>query len=139
MGFGLISPTLFDNGFDRAIDNMIDGLFYTPAVANRAFGVNRTVDVSEDDKNYKIRVAAPGVDKEDFEISIDGGKINIQYRQKEETPNRFFASSFDRSWRLPSGVTKENVSAKYKNGILHVNIDKGAIEDVKRVQHITVK
>ena len=120
MGLGLISPTLFDNGFDRAIDNMIDSLFYTPAVANRAFGVNR-------------------VNKEDFEIAIDGGKINVQYRQKEETPNRFFASSFNRSWQLPRGVTEENVSAEYQSGILHVSIDKTAIEDTSKVRHINIK
>ena len=139
MGFDLISPTLFDNGFDRAIDNMIDSIFYTPAVANRAFGVNRTVDVEEDEKKYTIKIAAPGVNKEDFEISIDGGKINIQYRQKNETPNRFFASSFNRSWRLPNGVTEDNITAKYKNGILNVDIDKTAIEDANKVQRISVK
>ena len=139
MGLGLISPTLFDNGFDRAIDNVIDHLFYTPAVANRAFGVNRTVDVEEDDKKYTIQIAAPGVDKEDFEISLDGGKINIQCRQRDETPNRFFASSFNRSWRLPSGVTEDNITAKYNNGILDVSIDKGAIEDINKIQRISVK
>ena len=139
MGFGLTTPTFFDNNFDRAVDTMIDHLFYTPTVANRGFGVNRTVDVVEDDKKYTIQIAAPGVNKEDFEISIDGGKINVQYRQKDETPNRFFASSFNRSWRLPNGATEDNVSAKYKNGILHVNIDKAGIADATKVQRITVK
>jgi len=139
MGFGLTTPTFFDNNFDRAIDNMIDSLFYTPTVSNRGFGINRTVDVVEDDKKYTIQIAAPGVNKEDFDISIDGGKISVQYRQKDETPNRFFASSFNRSWRLPSGVTEKNISAKYKNGILHVNIDKTGIEETAKTQRITVK
>ena len=139
MGLGLTTPTFFDNGFDRAIDNMIDHLFYTPTVANRGFGINRTVDVEEDEKKYTIQIAAPGVNKEDFEIAIDGGKINVQYRQKEETPNRFFASSFNRSWQLPRGVTEENVSAEYQNGILLVSIDKTAIEDVSKVRHINIK
>ena len=139
MGFGLTTPTFFDNNFDRAIDNMIDSLFYTPTASNRGFGINRTVDVVEDDKKYTIQIAAPGVNKEDFDISIDGGKISVQYRQKDETPNRFFASSFNRSWRLPSGVTEKNISAKYKNGILHVNIDKTGIEETAKTQRITVK
>ena len=101
--------------------------------------MNKIVKVEEDEKKYTIQIAAPGVNKEDFEIAIDGGKINVQYRQKEETPNRFFASSFNRSWQLPRGVTEENVSAEYQSGILHVSIDKTAIEDTSKVRHINIK
>jgi len=36
-------------------------------------------------------------------------------------------------------MTEDNVSAKYKSGVLHVNIDKAGIEDATKVQRITVK
>lgn len=86
------------------------------------------VNISEEKDQYKISVAAPGMEKDDFRIDIDDDILTIsaETENEEETPTRqeYNYSSFSRSFRLPASVVKDKVEAKYKDGILKLYLPK---------------
>lgn len=113
---------------------------------NRALTVP-AVNVSENTKNYKLSLAAPGMKKDDFKIDVDGSMLTISAERKQEkeekdekyTRKEYNYSSFSRSFTLPDEVNKEKIEALYENGILKLVLPKN--EETKRTtaRHITVK
>jgi len=104
---------------------------------NNNFSPTRTtlpsLNVRETQDNYKIEVAAPGMEKEDFNIELDGNTLNISSSkevkdEKEEegySRKEFSYQSFHRSITLPKDVAdEEKIEAKYKDGILQLTIPK---------------
>lgn len=86
------------------------------------------VNITEEKNQFKLTVAAPGMDKEDFKIDIEGDVLTISAdtEEMEETPTRqeYNYSSFSRSFRLPATIVKDKVEAKYSNGILKLYLPK---------------
>ncbi|MDJ1482028.1 Hsp20/alpha crystallin family protein [Cytophagaceae bacterium YF14B1] len=95
------------------------------------------VNVHENETGYTLEVAAPGQQKENFNINLDGRVLTISSEQKEEkkeengkwTRKEFNYSSFKRSFTLPENVNAENIEATYENGVLVVVVPKA--EEVK--------
>jgi HSP20 family protein len=94
------------------------------------------VNVEETDKEYRIEVAAPGLEKNDLRIAVNEGVLTISSEkktEKEEKDDRYIRrefgyTSFCRSFTLPDGTNSDNISASHKNGVLNISIPK---EEVK--------
>ncbi len=94
------------------------------------------VNVEEDEKEYRIEVAAPGLEKEDLKVSVDDGVLTISSEKKVEKEDKkesyirreFGYTSFNRSFTLPEEVNSEKISAKHKNGVLHISIPKAEVK-----------
>lgn len=105
------------------------------------------VNVKETEKSFEIELAAPGLTKKDFEISVDNGMLTISSEKKEEkeekeknyTRKEFSYSSFSRSFTLPENVNEEDVKAYYEDGILKLHIAKNAIGTSKPKKAIEVR
>ncbi|MFW6202902.1 MAG: Hsp20/alpha crystallin family protein [Marinilabilia sp.] len=92
------------------------------------------VNVREDDNEYAIEVAAPGLKKDDFKVDYQNGKLTIssekQDEKKEEeegnvTRREFNYQSFQRTFNVPENMVKdEDISARYEDGILKVSLPK---------------
>src|SRR3989339_2277248 len=91
------------------------------------------VNVLENDHEFLIELAAPGMKKEDFRINLEDNVLTISSEKKEEkeekkdqyTRREFSYQSFQRSFTLPEYLAdREKVTAKYHDGILHINIPK---------------
>lgn len=127
---------LFDN---RSIDRVGTS---TPAI-----------NVMENDKEYKLELAAPGMCKDDFKIHInrDGNlviemeKKNCGCKGKEEEKKEcrfirkeFSYSKFSQTLLLPDNADKENIDAQVNNGILKVVIPKiekpRAEDEIKKIE-----
>ena len=88
------------------------------------------LNIKETDEAFHIELAAPGFSKEDFEVTIDNGCLNISAessssKEEEEdnyTRKEFSYSSFEKSLELPDSVKEEDVKATYKDGVLSFNI-----------------
>ena len=86
---------------------------------------------------YKIELAAPGMDKADFNVKLDGKILTISAEKKTEaaTENEkiirkeFGYKSFKRSFTLDEKIDAANITAKYENGILALELPKK--EEVK--------
>lgn len=90
------------------------------------------VNVMENEGNYEIEVAAPGLKKEDFSVSIESGVLTIigetkkeeEEKRKNYTRKEFSSKSFTKSFTLPNNVVEDEVSAKYEEGVLKLTIHK---------------
>lgn len=103
------------------------------------------VNVVENDQNYVMEVAAPGMKKEDFNIEVKEGMIVISAVNKREeekkddnfTRREFSYSRFTRSFRLPENVKADEIAANYEDGILKLDLPKKemtkAAENVKKI------
>ncbi len=97
------------------------------------------VNVKETENDFLIEVAAPGMKKEDFNVSYDNGRLTICSEKKNEkeekegekiTRKEFSYQSFQRSFSISENVVNaEKISADYKDGILHISLPKR--EEVK--------
>lgn len=98
------------------------------------------VNVRENENNFAIEVAAPGFNKNNFEVSIDNDMLTISAEVKhesEETTQKFARkefslSSFKRSFKLPKGIESDSIKAQYTNGILNLEIQKVKKEEPKK-------
>lgn len=97
------------------------------------------VNITEKNDYYHLEVAAPGFEKSNFNVKLEGNTLTIsgekQAEQKAETDKivkrEFSAKSFKRTFTLDEKIDATNISAKYENGILHVGLPKK--EEVKAV------
>lgn len=93
------------------------------------------VNIVEKNDAYHLEVAAPGWQKENFNVKLDANLLTISAEKKEEvkdetakTVRREFSSkSFKRSFTLDEKIDGANISAKYENGILKVDLPKKEI------------
>lgn len=100
-------------------------------------GTNSTlpaVNVRENDDEFMIEVAAPGMKKEDFKINYDNGRLTISSEISEDRQNaederytrrEYRYKSFQRSFTVPENVVYgEKIQAQYTDGILSISLPK---------------
>ena len=115
-------PTVFNDLFDAD---------FMP----RANATAPAINVKENDKEYTVEVAAPGMKKEDFNVHIkDEGNLIIKMEQKQEQKEEdkntrylrreFSYSKYEQTLILPDDVEKEHISAKVEHGVLTVELPK---------------
>lgn len=107
--------------------------------------VQPVVNILETAEGFRLEVAAPGLSKEDFKVSVEknvltisGQKENVRAEEGVKVHRREFAfGAFERVFRLPENIDTNHIKANFKNGILYVNLDKKA-ESKPAVKTITV-
>lgn len=109
------------------------------------------VNIIENENEFLVEVAAPGLKKDDFKIKIvDDDQLQISFEKKEETEEKdkrgnylrreFSYTNFQRTLLLPDNVDKEKISAKAENGVLHITIPKTEEKkEVKKEKLIDIK
>lgn len=113
-------------------NNVFDSLFSDALTKNQAVSKVPYVNIHEDVDAYKIELAAPGLNKEDFKIELKKDNLSIWAEQKTENTDakkdysrvEFTYTSFARSFILPEGIDADKITANYLNGILYVSIAK---------------
>lgn len=139
-GFVPSVNTLFDDIFTRDIFDWTDKNFST-------IGSNLpSVNLKETDNKLEVELAAPGMKKEDFKVEIDNNMLMISSEKQEEKKEErtkdnylrkeFNYQSFYRSFYLPEYIDESKVEARYKDGILHVEIAKK--ESTKKLANKTI-
>lgn len=99
------------------------------------------VDIHEDAEAYHFDVEAPGIEKDQFDISVENNTLSIRGKREshsEEKRKNFFRierdyGSFARSFSLPDTADVERVNAEYKNGVLHVKVAKKELLKPKKI------
>jgi HSP20 family protein len=90
------------------------------------------VNVEETEKEYVIDVAAPGLDKKDFKVSLDENVLTISSQKEQSSEEKkegylrreFNYSTFSRSFTLPEDTDASQINAVHKNGVLSIAIPK---------------
>ena len=92
------------------------------------------IDMSEDDKAYRISAELPGIDAKDIDVSVSGDTLVLKgekRQQKEEEDKNYHFSersygSFQRSFQLPWSIDRDKVAADFSNGVLTITLPKVA-------------
>ncbi|HEU5290163.1 MAG TPA: Hsp20/alpha crystallin family protein [Cyclobacteriaceae bacterium] len=110
-------------------------------------GINvPTANVTETPKEYKVELAAPGLERKDFNVEVDNHILTISAEKEEEKKEKdgaysrreYSFNSFCRSFPLPENVKEGNIDAKYENGVLKVSIPKAKETPVKPAHKVAV-
>ncbi|ABG57525.1 Hsp20/alpha crystallin family protein [Cytophaga hutchinsonii] len=134
-------PFIFDDFFNRQ---------YNRGMADYS-NTNTTipaVNIKESAENFVIEVAAPGMNKKDFNVQVDGNVLTIRSEKTTEkedannekyTTREFSYQSFVRTFNLPKDIADtDKIEAKYEDGVLHVLIPKKEKEKVKESRLVEV-
>jgi len=92
------------------------------------------IDMSEDEKAYKISAELPGIDAKDIDVSVSGDTLILKgekRQEKEEKDKNYHFSelsygSFQRSFQLPSSIDRNKVAADFSKGVLTITLPKTA-------------
>jgi len=120
-------PTFFDDLFASELFNWNTNNYSATSTTVPSVNIQETND------NFEVEMAAPGMNKEDFKVELDGNTLTISSNKKHEknekkegyTRQEFSYQSFQRSFTLPKDVVDEDkIEARYENGLLHLTIPK---------------
>lgn len=119
-----------------AFPGMVDEFFGKDLLSNffdTQTGISMpSVNIIEGKNDFRIEVAAPGLEKKDFKINLENNVLTIssekEVKNEQADDNymrrEFSYSSFQRSFALPNTVDAEKISANYKDGVLNLVIPK---------------
>lgn len=140
-------PEVFDQMFNNTL-----------AMHNTATSIAPAINVIEDKDAYTVELAAPGMGREDFNVTINEDenlviaiekKAATQEGGEEKTPateneqrylrREFTHTKFTQTFIIPEEVNREAISATAENGVLTVKLPKHLPEELKReVKHIAI-
>ena len=112
-------PSMFNDFFDN--DWMEKSNATAPAI-----------NVLENEHSYDLELAAPGMTKDDFKVSLDeNGDLVINMEKKQENNEEkkhghylrreFSYSKFQQTMLLPEDADREKINAQVEHGVLKVN------------------
>jgi HSP20 family protein len=115
----LLSRFLGQDGAPAPYPSERDPVAWWPAVESYA-----------KDGDLHVRVALPGVDPKDVEVTVSDGYLTIRGERKARTEDRdggryvreFAYGSFERTLALPEGIDPGRVQAKFANGMLDLTM-----------------
>jgi HSP20 family protein len=100
------------------------------------------VDITEDEKEYLIKAELPDMKKEDVRLTVENevlaisGERNFEKEEKGKKYNRIESAygSFVRSFSLPEDADGGKVTAEFKDGMLHVHLQKSQKAKPKAIE-----
>ena len=126
-----------NNQFSKTFDGMMKELFNEfPAAVNKTVREDvlhfPPVNIVEKADTYQLEIAAPGYDKADFNVKLEGKILTISTEKKDAATEstdkmirrEFSHRSFKRSFTIDEKIDAENINAKYENGILKLELPK---------------
>ncbi len=115
-------------GFNDVFDSIFNDSFFSDRTIARVPAAN----ISESADRYHVELAAPGLKKEDFKLSLERNVLSVSVEQQSENKqeDRNYAkreysySSFVRSFTLPESADDNGIQATYNDGVLAIDIPK---------------
>lgn len=140
-----MTPAIYStNKNDSFFPSIFNDFFGDNWLIPKFHGTTPAINVSETDKCYKVEVAAPGMCKEDFSISLgndDELVISMEKKTGNNTENKkylrreFSYSKFEQRLTLPDNVEKQNISAQMTDGVLTIDIPKMTEAEIAEETH----
>jgi HSP20 family protein len=101
-----------------------------------------SVDIFENKDEIVLEAELPGMNREDFELTIENNVLTLRgerrFEKRDEADNYHRVErsygTFTRSFTLPQTVSPENASAEYKNGVLRVVLHKREETKARRIE-----
>ena len=131
--------------FERVFERFFEPTFWPAATTRKLEAMwEPTLDLSETEKEFIVRLEAPGMARDDFDVDLDRNLLAISGKRelhKEVTGEDYLwqerqEGRFLRTIRLPAGVQENKIEATYLDGILTIKLPK-AVETPKT--KVTIK
>ena len=134
------------NGFEPTSFGYLIDRFFNDSLGRSggsAYSFVPKVDIIENEKDFEIQLAVPGLNKEDFKIDLKENRLIVSGERKfdRKVDEKHFQlietqyGAFRREFVLPENINAEKIEAKYNNGMLELLIPK----DEKKLQKATIK
>ena len=129
--------TLVKHNF-KTFNDLFDEIFNQVPATRNVNGLNvPPVNIHEASDAYHLELAAPGLTKEDFKVSLEKGLLTISFEKKTESENNnykthrreFSVANFKRTFTVDDKINADGIQAKYENGVLKLLLPKK--EEVK--------
>lgn len=121
-------------GMNRLFDEFFDefGLVPISGVGAQIAQFTPKLDIKETDTEIKIAAELPGMNEKDIELSLEDNVLTIKGEKKQEhdeKDNGYYRAercygSFQRTIDLPAEIDWKNVKARFKKGVLTVDLPK---------------
>ncbi len=108
--------------------------FFAPSIWEERIPISSpSVDLWEEKENVFVKMALPGIKKEDIKITVEEDRVSISGQTKKEEEEkekekkyyyRSMESSFEQSFNLPTKVDTNKVEAEFKDGVLEIKLPK---------------
>jgi len=114
--------------FNDVFDTILNDKFLGDKLVSKVPAVN----IAETETEFHIELAAPGLKKDDFKISLDKNVLSVSTEKKAEnveegkkfSKREYNYTSFTRSFTLPETVDHSKIDAEYADGILKLTVAK---------------
>jgi HSP20 family protein len=117
------------------------------SIESTEFTLNPKVDITEDNKSYKMSAELPGLDLDDINLDLSDGVLTLSGEKKtekeEDKEGNYHLMErsygyFKRSFSLPPSVEEDKIKADFKKGVLNVSMPKS--EKAQKLQRkISIK
>lgn len=120
--------------------HMIDDFFTGNSPMQRSLARDTfKIDIQDSDKEYKIEAELPGVKKEEINITIHDGRLNLSVKKEEsfEEENKNYIHRERRSSQMARSILltdaeDEGIQAKLEDGVLTVTVPKKEEKDTSK-------
>jgi len=111
--------------------SLLDDFFLTPSIWEMPNINPLSADMWEEDGKVHIKMAMPGIKKEDIKITITDDQVSISGNSKKEEEEkdkkrkyyyRSMESSFEQTFNLPSKVDSNKAEAEFKDGVINITL-----------------
>jgi len=125
---------------NRLFSSNLTRFFNDEGIARGAWSPN--VDIFENKDQIVIEAELPGMNREDFDLSVENNVLTLygerRFEKKDEGDNYHRVErsygSFSRSFTLPQSVSAEGANAEFKNGVLRVSLPKREEVKARKIQ-----
>ena len=120
--------------------DLFDSMFDDPFFDRKETKWMKT-DIKEVGNNYVIEVDLPGYNKENIQIEMENGYLNVTAKvdnsNEEEEEGKYihkerYYGECSRSFYVGDNITEEDIKASFKNGILTLTLPK---EEQKKIEN----
>lgn len=143
----MMMPSIFgENLFDDWMDSFEEEFFgrKNPLYGKHAKNMMKT-DMRETDGTYEVDIDLPGFKKEDISVSFENGYLTVSTnktldRDDKDKDGKYirqerYAGSMSRSFFIGKNIPKEDIKAKYEDGVLRLSVPK---KDIKVIENNTI-
>jgi len=100
------------------------------------------VDIEKRDGNYLLKADLPGVSKDDLHVELKDGLLTlkgVKEKKNEDNYEHYYRyersyGCFERSFRVPKGLTEKDITATYHDGVLELTIPAPKAEKPRAVE-----
>ncbi len=122
----------FSRGFTPLGFTRFPGKFGTELVSGQKSVSFPKVNIQDDGEKYRVHVVSPGLEADSVKVTAQknrlefSGQIRSEKLSEEDQFHRTerTVGSFQRSFRLPTDVSVDQITAEYKDGILSIEVPK---------------